>query len=358
MTSPPEAGEASTIPVRALSSDRFVLPLPEGHRFPMEKYRLVRDGVVTRGLLPEAAVLEPTAVSEPDILRVHAAEYWEAVRSGALDRRVQRAMGFPWSPQMVERSRRSVGATLAAARWALEQRRAAPHTDDLCVGINLAGGTHHAFADRGEGFCVLNDVAIAFRALQAESWATRALVIDCDVHQGNGTASIFAGDESCFTLSLHGQKNYPFRKETSDLDVALPDGCSDDDYLLALEAALDEVERRLAVRGRFGDGWIGFVLAGADPYEHDRLGRLGLSMAGLRRRDEFVFDWCRVRGLPIALTMAGGYAEKVEDVAKIHLGTIDAAVVRAAPGTRGASEDVAPAAEVPRQSALESSSAP
>ena len=317
-------------PVRAFSSHRFVLPLPEGHRFPMQKYRLVREGVVALGLLPQSAIVEPDAVGEVDILRVHTTEYWRAVTNGTLDRRQQRAMGFPWSTEMVERSRRSVGATLAAARWALDRRAEAAANGLLSVGVNLAGGTHHAFADRGEGFCVLNDVAIAFRALQSEGGIRRALVIDCDVHQGNGTAVIFAGDDSCFTLSLHGQKNYPFHKERSDLDVGLPDGCSDDDYLLALEAALVEVDRRLGggVRG-FGDGWMAFVLAGADPYEHDRLGRLGLTMDGLRRRDELVFEWCRGRDLPVALTMSGGYAESVQDVANIHLKTIESALALA-----------------------------
>ena len=345
--------------VRAFSSDRFVLPLPDGHRFPMQKYRLLREGVTALGLLPESAVLEPAAIGEDDILRVHTDEYWSSVRSGVLDRRQQRAMGFPWSPEMVERSRRSVGATLAAARWALDRREEFPAGDvvdgPMFVGINLAGGTHHAFADRGEGFCVLNDVAIACRTLQAEERVNRALVIDCDVHQGNGTAALFAGDDTCFTLSLHGQKNYPFRKEQSDLDVALPDGCGDADYLLALEAALAEVERRIgwACRAHDADGWIGFVLAGADPYVNDRLGRLGLTMEGLRCRDEMIFDWCRRRGLAIALTMAGGYAEQVEDVAAIHLATIREAV---AASTSRRDERAAETRGV--QSALESTSAP
>lgn len=341
-------------PVRAFSSDRFVLPLPDGHRFPMQKYRLVREGVSDRGLLPAAAVLEPGAIGEDDILRVHTTDYWKAVRCGTLDRRQQRAMGFPWSSEMVERSRRSVGATLAAARWALNRRAMSAESDRLAVGINLAGGTHHAFADRGEGFCVLNDVAVAFRALQAEGRARRALVIDCDVHQGNGTAAIFAGDASCFTLSVHGQKNYPFRKEQSDLDVALPDGCGDEDYLAALEAALAEVARRLEIGGRLEEGWIGFVLAGADPYEHDRLGRLALTMEGLRRRDELVFDWCRRRRLPVALAMAGGYAEQVEDVAAIHLGTIGTAVRLATWGPDSAGIE---RGAIVGQSALDSTSA-
>ena len=347
---------AGDLSVRAFSSHRFVLPLPEGHRFPMQKYRLVREGVVARGLLPEAAVCEPDAIGEDDILRVHTADYWTAVKSGTLDRKAQRAMGFPWSEEMVERSRRSVGATLSAARWALQRRSTIARGGPLCVGVNLAGGTHHAFAERGEGFCVLNDVAVAFRALQAEGAVRRAVVIDCDVHQGNGTAAIFRDDETCFTLSLHGQKNYPFRKEQSDLDVALPDGCTDDDYLLALQAALGEVEERLvgAEGPGFGDGWIGFVLAGADPYQQDRLGRLGLTMEGLRRRDELVFDWCRRHDLPIALTMAGGYAERVEDVATIHLATIEAALEAA---TSGQAEGIAAGAKSER-SALVAAQSP
>ena len=216
--------------LKAFYSDQFVLPLPDGHRFPMSKYRLLRERLLADGTLLEEQLYVPDPIDEAAILRVHTSDYWEAVRDGTLDRKQQRAMGFPWSDFMVERSRRSVGATLQASRCALQARTASRGT--LAAAVNLAGGTHHAFSDRGEGFCVLNDVAIAFRALQAHSLVESALVIDCDVHQGNGTAQIFQNDPSCFTLSLHGKKNYPFRKEQSDLDVALPDECDDEELSL------------------------------------------------------------------------------------------------------------------------------
>ena len=210
------------------------------------------------------------------------AAYVDAVANGTLPREAQRRIGFPWSPQMVERSRRSVGATIAASRAALEDG----------VAANLAGGTHHGFADRGEGFCVFNDVAVAARVLQRDRQARRIAIVDLDVHQGNGTAAIFAGDETVFTFSMHGEKNFPFRKEISDLDVALADGTGDDDYLALLRSHLDQV------LNRHQPDFV-FYLAGADPYEGDRLGRLKLTIEGLRTRDEIVFDTCRRAGLPV-----------------------------------------------------------
>ena len=209
----------------------------------------------------------------------------------------------------VERSRRSVGATIAAARAALDDG----------VSANLAGGTHHAFADRGEGFCVFNDAAVAIRVLQRDHHASRIAVVDLDVHQGNGTASIFAGDDSVFTFSMHGEKNFPFKKETGDLDVALPDGTGDEDYLAALRLHLD------AVLNRHQPDFV-FYLAGADPFEGDRLGRLKLTVDGLRTRDEMVFGTCSKRGLPVAVSMSGGYANDVDAIVTIHANTIRAAI--------------------------------
>ena len=297
--------------VRAFYSDHFVLPLPEGHKFPMAKYSGLRERILAEGIVGPQDLHEAPAASWDDLRLVHDPAYVDAVASGTLAREAQRRIGFPWSPQMVERSRRSVGATIAAARVALEDG----------VAANLAGGTHHGFADRGEGFCVFNDVAVAARVLQRDRQARRIAVVDLDVHQGNGTAAIFSGDETVFTFSMHGEKNFPFRKETSDLDVALPDGTADDDYLALLRSHLPEV------LNRHQPDFV-FYLAGADPYEGDRLGRLKLTIAGLRTRDEIVLDACRHIGVPVAVTMSGGYAHDVDAIITIHANTIRAAANR------------------------------
>jgi acetoin utilization deacetylase AcuC-like enzyme len=289
-------------------SDVFVLPLPPHHRFPMGKYVRLRDRLLASGEFGPAEFIVPAAVTDAEIERVHCARYRERVASGALDAREQRAIGFPWSEAMVERSKRSSGATLAAAREALSRGWSA----------NLAGGTHHAFRDRGEGFCVFNDCAIAARALQAEAGLTRIAIVDCDVHQGNGTAAIFAGDESVFTFSIHGARNFPFAKETSDLDVELADGTGDDEYLWHLERALDETLERARPQ-------LVFYLAGADPYEDDRLGRLKLTQRGLLERDELVLSTLHARGIPVAIAMAGGYARDIEDSVAIHAATLQSA---------------------------------
>jgi acetoin utilization deacetylase AcuC-like enzyme len=294
--------------VRAFYSDRFVLPLPEGHKFPMAKYSGLRERILAEGIVGPQDLHEAPAASWDDLRLVHDPAYVDAVANGTLARDAQRRIGFPWSPQMVERSRRSVGATIAAARVALEDG----------VAANLAGGTHHGFADRGEGFCVFNDVAVAARVLQRDRQARRIAIVDLDVHQGNGTAAIFAGDETVFTFSMHAEKNFPFRKETSDLDVALPDGTGDDHYLAVLRSHLPGV-----LNGHQPD--FVFYLAGADPYEGDRLGRLKLTIAGLRTRDEIVFDACRRIGVPVAVTMSGGYAHDVDAIITIHANTIRAA---------------------------------
>jgi acetoin utilization deacetylase AcuC-like enzyme len=293
--------------MRIYYSDHFVLPLPRGHRFPMSKYARLRERVLHSADFA-AACMVPPAASDEELLRVHERAYVERVVTGALSEAEQRAIGFPWTPQMVERSRRSSGATLAACRAALEEGTAA----------NLAGGTHHAFRDRGEGYCVFNDSAVAARAMQAEGRVRRVLVIDCDVHQGNGTAAIFRDDPTVFTFSLHGANNFPFAKEASDLDVELPDGTGDREYLDALGAALPEALARAGAD-------LAIYLAGADPYHDDRLGRLALTRQGLLNRDRMVFEACAAAYLPVAVTMAGGYARDIEDTVDIHYATIETA---------------------------------
>ena len=289
-------------------SDVFVLPLPSHHRFPMGKYVKLRDRLLASGAFaPDDFGVAPAA-TDAEILRVHGAEYLRRVAQGTLTAAEIRAIGFPWSERMVERSRRSSGATLCAARVALTRG----------WGANLAGGTHHAFRDRGEGFCVFNDAAIAARAMQVEAGLTRIAIVDCDVHQGNGTASIFAGDDSVFTFSIHGARNFPFAKEASDLDIELPDGTGDDEYLRQLERGLEETLERARPQ-------LVFYLAGADPYEGDRLGRLELTKAGLARRDDHVLRALRERGIPVALSMAGGYAHDIDDSVEIHANTLLAA---------------------------------
>lgn len=288
--------------MRAFHSDAYVLPLPPGHTFPMPKYRLLREAVAQR--LPGVRIETAPAASEGELALAHDPAWIDAVFQGTLSAAAQREIGFPWSPAMVERSRRSVGATVAAARAALIGGEG--------VAANLAGGTHHAHAHKGSGYCVFNDVAVAARLMQAEWHRHRrqllqVLVIDLDVHQGNGTASIFSDDPTVFTLSLHGAKNFPFRKEAGDLDVELPDGCTDGPYLDALDAALAEAGRRLEVRP---PGMV-FYLAGADPHENDRLGRLKLTADGLAERDRRVFAWLEARRLPVALSMAGGYGRDI-----------------------------------------------
>lgn len=289
----------------AFYSDHFVLPLPADHKFPMAKYARLRERVLDRGVVAADSLVEAPAAEWDELRLVHTPEYVDAVASGTLPPEAQRRIGFPWSPEMVERSRRSVGATIAAARAALDDGLAA----------NLAGGTHHAFADRGEGFCVFNDVAVAARVLQRDGKAPRIAVVDCDVHQGNGTAAIFQHDPSVFTFSMHGAHNFPFRKETSDLDVALEDGATDADYLPLLARHLDDVIERH--RPDFV-----FYLAGADPFEGDRLGRLKMTIDGLRARDELVLGRCRVLGLPVAISMSGGYAHDIDAIVTIHANTI------------------------------------
>ncbi len=290
--------------------DHFVLPLPSEHRFPMPKYRLLRERVQAE-LVPPAQLLEPDPATDAQMLRVHSLEYFNNVKNGTLTAKEVRRIGFPWSNFLLERSRRSVGGTIAACRQALVTG----------ISVNLAGGTHHAYADHGEGYCVFNDAAIAARALQTERLAPRIVIIDCDVHQGNGTAAIFAHDDSVFTFSIHGAKNYPFHKEPSDLDIALADGTNDQVYLEQLDIGLQQ-----ALGQANADMMI--YLAGADPFVSDRLGRLSLTKAGLAQRDQLVFDWADRYSLPVAVVMAGGYAPDVTDIVDIHFQTIQAGAIR------------------------------
>ena len=276
----------------------------------MAKYRLLRERLVDDGVLTPDSLHVPDPISWDDLRLVHHDAYVEAVRNGTLAGDAQQRIGFPWSPMMVERSRRSVGATLAAARDAIA---------GSIVSANLAGGTHHSFADHGEGYCVFNDVAVAACVLIRDRIAARIAVVDCDVHQGNGTAAIFRDESAVFTFSMHGENNYPFRKQVSNLDVTFADGATDDEYLSALTRHLPFV-----LDGHQPD--CVFYLAGADPYEGDRLGRLKLSMAGLRERDRFVFDSCRARNIPVAVAMSGGYASDIDAIVTIHANTIREAV--------------------------------
>ena len=346
---------------------QFVLPLPPGHRFPMAKYQLLRDRLAAE--LPGMQLVQAPPATDGELALVHCPAYIAAISDGSVDAKLMREIGFPWSEAMAERARRSVGATIAACRAAFMNG----------VAANIAGGTHHAYADRGGGYCVFNDAAVASRLMQAECarecgphacryaaalppegaqspWGgpaatecgpharglsrsaaprgglrvlgrpsgaharpLKVAIVDLDVHQGNGTARVFRDDASVFTLSLHGQKNFPFRKEASDLDVDLPDGCGDDDYLHALERALDELDQR------FEPGLV-IYLAGADPHEGDRLGRLKLTWDGLEARDRRVFDWAWQRRLPLAFAMAGGYGARIEDTVQAQVNTFKVAM--------------------------------
>lgn len=298
--------------MNAYYADHFVLPLPEGHRFPMAKYALLRERLQQ---LPGVRLCEAYPASDGELALAHCPRYVQAVVQGQLSAAQQREIGFPWSPSMAERSRRSVGATVQACRDALGGQG---------IAANLAGGTHHAEAARGGGFCVFNDAAVAARLMQAEHARRRGqhpgpgqlqvAIIDLDVHQGNGSARIFADDPSVFTLSLHGARNFPFQKVPSDCDVDLPDGCGDGPYLEALLSALVRLEDRF-------EPDLVIYLAGADPHEGDRLGRLKLSFDGLLTRDRWVFDWAWQRRIPLAFAMAGGYGRQIEDTLRVQLNT-------------------------------------
>lgn len=277
----------------------------------MPKYaRLHR--AVKEANLPGVELHAAHPATEEQILRVHTPEYFYKVVHGGLSEKEIRRVGFPWSPELVTRSLYSVGGTIDTCRSALADG----------ISANLAGGTHHAYADHGEGYCVFNDAAVALRAMQAERRIRRALILDCDVHQGNGTAAIFAADPSVITFSIHGEKNFPFHKERSDLDIALPDGSGDETFLAALKSGVERIAPRAGAD-------LVIYIAGADPYIGDRLGRLAMSIPGLEARDRWVLDYCSMLGLPTAIVMGGGYARQVEDVVQIHLQTIRLAAQKA-----------------------------
>jgi acetoin utilization deacetylase AcuC-like enzyme len=295
--------------MKAYYCHHFVLPLPDGHSFPMTKYARLHERVVAMAPALGVELREPPPATDEDLARAHDPAYIRAMSDGSADAALMRRIGFPWSAAMVERSRRSSGGTIMALRAALEGEG---------VAVNLAGGTHHAGPARGGGYCVFNDAAVAARHVQAHGLARRVLVVDLDVHQGDGTALIAAGDETLFTFSMHSARNYPAVKPASDLDVALPDGTGDDAYLDALAAHLPQaIERARA------DAVV--YLAGADPFVGDRLGHLALSKPGLAERDRQVLAACRRHGLPLAVCMAGGYAPDVDDIVDIHAATVQGA---------------------------------
>jgi acetoin utilization deacetylase AcuC-like enzyme len=298
--------------MQAFYADHFVLSLPQGHRFPMQKYAMLRERLIAQ--MPSIEMQQALPVGADELHLVHTTDYIDAVLKGTLSAAQQREIGFPWSPGMAERACRSVGGTVLAARAALKGGS---------IAANLAGGTHHAHPDRGSGFCVFNDVAVAARLMQREHAVhhpnsprrtLQVAVIDLDVHQGDGTARIFADDKSVFTLSVHGAKNFPVRKQTSDCDIGLPDGCQDDAYLQALEQGLAQLEQRFEPE-------LVFYLAGADPHECDRLGRLAVSDDGMQARDRRVFDWAFQRRVPLVMTMAGGYGHDIESTLRVQMNT-------------------------------------
>jgi acetoin utilization deacetylase AcuC-like enzyme len=288
--------------LRAFAHDLYSYPLPPGHRFPLSKYRLVRKAVERLGGVD---VREARAVTSEELVLAHDASYLERMEAGTLSRRETLALGLPWSPELVERARRSVGATLEAASLALEHGGAA----------NLGGGTHHAFPDAGRGFCVYNDVVCATRALRASGRLTRVLVVDLDVHQGDGNHLAFLADPDAFTFSINGFANYPFRRVPGDLELDLPDGTGDESYLDGLARLLPRAIARSQPE-------LCFYLAGADPYAGDRLGRLALTKNGLLERDRLVVDSLAAAGVPVCLTLAGGYADPIEDTVEINVATV------------------------------------
>lgn len=285
----------------------YVVDIGAGHRFPMQKYGLVYERLLAEGALAPQQIVAPQPVATDDLLLVHTRDYVSRFLAGDMTAQEMRALGFPWSAALARRARLAVNGTMTASRLAWRDGLAA----------NLAGGSHHAFADHGEGFSVFNDIAVAIRVLQRDHGLRRAAVVDCDVHQGNGTATIFAGDASVYTCSLHGDKNYPFDKPPGDLDVALPDGTGDAAYLEALDAALQTVQREFRPQ-------MVWYLAGVDPYAGDRLGRLSLSLDGLRRRDARVLSFFR-NAVPLVITLGGGYAPQIEAIVEAHCQTVRAA---------------------------------
>jgi acetoin utilization deacetylase AcuC-like enzyme len=290
-------------------TDTFKIPLPAKHSFPKNKYPLLRKRISEQLDNQAIEMSIPDPATDEEILRAHDSEYFRRFVNGELTDKEIRRVGLPWSPQIVQRARYSIGGTIAACRVSLAEG----------VAVNLGGGTHHAFSDHGQGYCWLNDSVIASRTMQVKGLTKKILLIDCDVHQGNGTAAILKDDPTVFTFSIHGKKNFPYHKETSDLDIELDDQTDDGNYLKALEKGLDE-----SIPGSGAD--LVIYLAGADPYLEDRFGRLSLTKAGLAQRDTLVFQYCRRAGLPVAVTLAGGYAPQVQDTVDINFQTILAAL--------------------------------
>lgn len=291
---------------RIFYSPYYYADIGENHVFPIRKFELVRDKLLAEGTLKPSEIIEPQPAAIADVQLVHTEDYVTRLRSGDLTAKEVRRLGLPWSESLVRRSFLATSGTISAAKHALENR----------VASNLAGGTHHAFPDRGEGFCVLNDVAVAIRVLQKERLAQRFLIVDCDVHQGNGTAFIFENEPDVFTFSMHGAKNYPLFKENSTVDIELPDGTKDAEFLETLSEALPRIFTHAPD--------LVFYLGGADPFENDQLGRLKLTFEGLRRRDEMVLRFAAERQTPIVTTMSGGYARDINDTVEIHCNTIRA----------------------------------
>ena len=285
---------------------RYYADIGNGHIFPIRKFEFVRDRLLAEGTLHRSELLEPSPATVEQVRLVHTEDYVSRLCDGTLTAKELRRLGLPWSESLVRRSFYATGGTIAAAHAALDEGYAS----------NLAGGTHHSFADRGEGFCVFNDVAVAIRVLRNEGLISRAAIVDCDVHQGNGTATIFAGDENTFTFSIHGANNYPLFKARSSLDVELPDGTTDHEYLDCLVSHFPAVFA--------SEPQIVFYLAGADPYEGDKLGRLGLTIEGLRQRDECVLRECYECEVPVVTVMSGGYGKDINDTIEIHCNTIRA----------------------------------
>lgn len=287
-------------------SPYYYADIGEDHVFPIRKFELVRDVLLNEGTLLPEEIVEPKSANIEDLLLVHTEDYITRLINGELTAKEIRKLGLPWSKSLVRRSLHAINGTINASFEALK----------CGISSNLAGGTHHAYPDRGEGFCVLNDVAVAIRVLQREKLAERFLIIDCDVHQGNGTAFIFKDEAEVFTFSMHGAKNYPLFKEKSTLDIELADGTGDKEFLEILEQALPRIFLH--------NPDIIFYLGGADPYEKDKLGRLNLSIEGLRKRDEIVLQFAREQQTPIVTTLSGGYAADINDTVEIHCNTIRA----------------------------------
>jgi len=292
-------------PLKLFFSERQALPLPEDHRFPASKYSLLLDRLSENGFSQQFALLQAEPASYEHLLSVHTPDYLDRMLGGLMSDREMRRIGFPWSAALMDRARRSVGGTIAACRAALGEGSAA----------NLGGGTHHAYPDHGEGYCVFNDVAVAARIMLNEKHLERIIILDCDVHQGNGTAAVFSNEPCVFTFSIHGSKNFPFHKHPGDLDIALPDKCDDATYLESLETGLRDSLAR--ARAEFA-----IFIAGADPFEGDRLGRLALTKGGLAERDRLIFSHCSQQGIPVAVVMGGGYARDVEDIVEINMQTL------------------------------------